>query len=252
MFGPAFVKMDDMPHTSGTPDVWLSERAAGVASFRMPTSARRGIVLVGQKTAGLRTDQMQILVRPAVYPAFWERVWEYDSDNYIDVEYIALRGGVWRMVFVVGGETQLILDETTLWIARGLQQGPYSSETTQTAVYSPNGEVEWNATNSSISIAVPRASDGQYVRVAEVLPSQSRSDQVGLLCSSLRSTRVQPYEPGNSVSFSGARYAWDAANTTLDWSIDRLRAYMSFERFELGAVTGAIMEVNAFKQGALE
>jgi hypothetical protein len=232
---------------------WLSDTASGAVTGRMPYTARNEMVIVGRRVGSANNGHVEMLIEPPRYVCQYRQVaWEYDSETYIDLEYLVLPGGgLWRMVFCLEGNVVAILDEEKLRIAGERVGALYESNTVKTASKSRNGEIEYQAAatlypaHSSISFAIDDpGAPGSYTQVAEMLSN-------GDFCYGEFQTNGSVLDASVAAEFGNSRYRWDGTRKTLDLTVDGHRPYLRFNDITEGGIVNARVEVADVWSGAL-
>jgi hypothetical protein len=241
-YGPADVRLDTLEWTRDYyngwhSEVWASESADGVGSARMPTTSRNDISLIGHQIGPVKNGVVRCFVRCTTLPAQHYNVFQYDDDNWIDVEMISgVRGQTVRMVFWVGGEVFAHLTEDAhLYLRGNLQILAFGPDVNHTAANSANGEIEYNeGGNSEIGFAV-NDGGGNYVHIAEMLPS-------GIFRVGGFSALGYPKTRANSPT-SDDFCAYDTTDTTTYLRMHIQRVWCGFKRIAVPpAATNAAFE----------
>ncbi len=162
------------------------------------------------------------------------RVWTGDASNYVDA-----RLDLEEIWFVVGGAKVMTFDgDGVLKVADGIEERRYSAETTQ------SGVLALDAVTGAIAIGVQRASDGAYVRAAEL------STAGRLRCGMFVESSQYPLSAAASPTFSDY-VEWFDSTTSTDVSTDGQRTVARFLRTTLGGVTNAALHYNTFAGAVL-
>lgn len=183
------------------------------------------------------------LIEPVPLDGYWVAedsfsIWTYgaDPDNY----YIALSPSRSEFVFVLDGSVVMVVHALSrLLLASGIREQAYTSESLQIATDSRNGEIEYD--NGAIAIAIPRTSDAQYVKVAEL-------SAAGILrAGQFREEINYPLSELLSPTFT-YHYEWFDSDGVLDFTADLLRTLFRFERINIGGITNARFHYGSYRE----